>query len=333
MRENEILKINDQLGFHSSLKGLKELYDQGLLGVINGVGYPNPNRSHFRSMEIWHTATDSHKYDKHGWIGRYFDNCCTGSASPHHGVQIGSQLVQAFESRGSGGVCFPNPNTFSWKQGLGSNTTARFKALNALASNTHEHEEVVDYLQHVTADILLSSDAVHKASSYKRRSTSYPSGRFARDLKIVANMIAGGLPTRIYYVSLTGFDTHANQEGLHANLLNQFSSGISAFYKDIAQLQASRNVITICFSEFGRRVSENGSRGTDHGAAGPMFIIGDKVRAGMHGSYPTLSDLYQGDLKHTVDFRAVYSEVLNNWLQVRSEDVLDSQHEHLGFLI
>jgi uncharacterized protein (DUF1501 family) len=329
---DQLIKVDDYLALNPALKELQGLLDAGQLAVINGVGYPNPNRSHFRSMEIWHTAVDSDRVSDTGWVGRYFDNACTGSADPVAGINVGSQIPQAFDGEKGVGISFQNPTHFQYRSGTAGDSDSRFRQLNGVGEMRSESESTIDYLRHTTANVALSSDKVIAASRKTRNSAKYPNTPLGRDLKQVADLIAADLPTRIYYVSYTGFDTHANQPNQHSRLLATFSQAVAAFQRDLNRSGLSGRVTTMCFSEFGRRVKENASRGTDHGTAGPMFVIGDHVKAGMHGKYPSLTDLDKGDLKHGIDFRQVYATVLQKWFDLAPDKVLGRNFDALPIL-
>ncbi len=281
-----VLKLNDQLGFHPSLSGFKSLYDSGQLAVIQGVGYPNPNRSHFRSTEIWQTASDANRIERYGWLGRYFDNACAG-CDPTVAVNIGRQMPQAFAARKPVGVSLDNPQRY------------RFMAHDELAADEMETSEQAEY----------------------------PAGQLANSLKLVARLIGGGLPTRVFYVSQGGYDTHTNQSGAQERLLRELGDSVKAFMEDMKVQGNLGRVLVMTFSEFGRRVQENASGGTDHGSGGLMFVAGDRVRAGLLGSYPGLApaDLLNGDLRFNTDFRSVYAGVLESWLKTPSAPILGRQ--------
>jgi uncharacterized protein (DUF1501 family) len=335
IRGDDVLKVDEHYGFHTALKPLKSLYDDGALSVIHGVGYPNPNRSHFRSMEIWHTATDSDKFSRSGWVGRYFDNACSGAARKTAGVAVGPEPPQAFDGARGFGVAFEDADTFGWRAGPGGDTQEAFESLNRVdehAKPPRDGAPTVDFLRHVTAGMVLASEQVQEAAGRPRRAPEYPNSRVARDLRTVATMIAGGLPTRIYHVAFTGFDTHVNQANQHANLLTQFAGAVAAFQQDLKRLGAAGRVLTVAFSEFGRRVGENYGRGTDHGTAGPMFLIGDRIRPGTHGKVPSLTDLDRGDLKFHTDFRSVYATILDDWLGITPTKVLGRRFPTLDLL-
>ncbi|MCB2153861.1 DUF1501 domain-containing protein [bacterium] len=327
---SKILQLNDELGLHPSLAPLKELYDGGELAVVNGVGYPNPNRSHFRSMEIWQTASDSDRFLNSGWIGRYFDNCCNGTARPESAIHVGPERPQAFGGKMGVGVSFTDPERFEWQESLHADDQT-FRHLNKVGES-NDGDSTLDFLRHTTANAVLGSDSIQRALGRSESRATYPQSRIGNALRTVSSLIHGGLGTRIYCVSHTGFDTHANQAGQHERLLGQFAEALNAFQADLRAGGLDERVVTMCFSEFGRRVEENASGGTDHGTAGPMFIAGSRIQPGLHGIYPSLTDLDEGDLKHTVDFRDVYATILEGWLRTDSKLVLGREFNQLGVL-
>jgi uncharacterized protein (DUF1501 family) len=327
---DKVLKINGDIGLHPGLAAFKGLYDDGHAAIIQGVGYPNPNRSHFRSMEIWHTCSDSDKYEKYGWIGRYFDNECKGADSPASGVAFGSETPQAFNNRSGRGITFASPESFRWQPSArdksASAEMAAYRALNTVSADK------ADFLTRTAMNAQVTSDRVREiAASYKPKA-SYPENSLASNLRHIAGMIAGGLGSRIYYAQIGGFDTHTGQLERHARLMDQVAGGVAAFYNDLKAQGLADRVLLMTFSEFGRRVTENASAGTDHGVAGPLFIVGGSVKPGLYGKYPSLTDLDQGDLKASTDFRQVYATVLENWLAVKAEPILGRQFEKIPFV-
>ncbi len=313
LKKEGIVPIDDHVGLNAHMTELMRLYDSGNLAIVQGVGYPNPDRSHFRSMEIWHTASDSEEFLGAGWIGRYFDHNCSGSARPQAGVAIGKERPQAFDGDRGFGVAFEDPNRFGWEPGAGADTKETFARVNRPAGNG---EHTLDFLRHVTSSAILSSEEVGRAADSAGIQIPRRGRQPLHELDVVAGLIRGGLQTRVYYVSMSGFDTHANQFDQHNRLLEGVATSISQFQATLRRDGTAARVVTMVFSEFGRRVRENGSGGTDHGTAAPMFLLGDGVRPGLHGQAPSLSDLDGGDLKHTVDFRGVYAGVLERWLGV-----------------
>jgi uncharacterized protein (DUF1501 family) len=323
LEKDSLLKINDYVAFNKQLAGLKGVYDDGHLGVIQGIGYPNPDRSHFRSMEIWHTASDSDEFSSKGWIGHYFDHECSGSARPQVGLAFGKEQPQAFNGEKGFGVSLEDPSKFGWRPGKGIDTENNFAKINE--GGSPDSSSNIDFLRHVTSNAIMSSNEVQEAASKAGKDMPAQRGGkqpLNRTLAGVASLIKHELATRIYYVSIGGFDTHANQKGAHANLMTQVSQGLSEFQAQLKKDNTSGRVTTMIFSEFGRRVKENLSGGTDHGTAAPMFLMGENVNPGLHGAYPSLTDLDKGDLKFTTDFRSVYAAMLNDWFRVDSKTIL-----------
>jgi uncharacterized protein (DUF1501 family) len=358
LKAENILKLTDEVGLHGAMKGFKSLYDAGQLSVIQGVGYPNPNRSHFRSTEIWQTASDSERIEKNGWIGRYFDSACSG-ADPAVGVTIGNQLPEAFFAAKPKGIVFNNPQNYRF-QANGAATEESYKKLNELEMSSpqpdggpsmtpDEHSgdtpnsggsigmlpagmpmtggRAIDFISRTALDAQHSSDEIRGIAARVQNQAEYPGSQLGSSLKLVAKLIGGGLPTRIYYVSQGGYDTHTNQLNSQQRLLGDLADSVKSFVDDMKAQGNMSRVLVMTFSEFGRRVSENANGGTDHGAAAPMFIVGNKVKAGLLGQYPSLApqDLFQGDVKYNVDFRCAYAAVLENWLKTKSAPILGKQ--------
>jgi uncharacterized protein (DUF1501 family) len=351
--KEEILTIDHHVGLNPKLAGLKSLYEEGYLAIVQGVGYPNPNRSHFRSTEIWQTASDADRNETHGWLGRYFDNCCSG-ADPTVGVAIGGEMPEAFAARNPTGVTFSRPEQFRWRPsernaGHMSAEEIFFRQLNSfdeestpvatdgasigtLAGKAKSDLSTLDFLQRTALDAQLSSDKILAIARKYKSTTPYPQGQLAASLNIIARMIAGGLTTRVYYASQGGFDTHAGQFNAHGRLMTELNDAITAFIADLKQQGNFERVLLITFSEFGRRVAENANGGTDHGTAAPMFVLGGRVKPGLFGKHPSLTDLDHGDLKFNTDFRSVYGTVLDSWLNTPSQIVLGRKFPSLAIL-
>ena len=341
---DKVLKLDSYAGLNAKLTGLKSLFDEGHLSVVQGAGYPNPNRSHFRSTEIWQTASDADRNESEGWLGRYFDSCCAG-ADPTVGVAIGEETPQAFAAKTPTGITFSQPEQFRWRpsekaEGRMSAEESFFRELNgsagaeealaaseggsigAIPGKSKSDLSTIDFLTRTALDAQLSSDKILAITRKYKSNVPYPEGRLGASLSMIARMIAGGLPTRVYYASQGGFDTHASQVHAHERLMGELNGALSAFATDLRQQGNFDRVLLITFSEFGRRVVENANGGTDHGAAAPMFIVGGAVKPGLFGKYPSLSDLDHGDLKFNTDFRSVYGTVLDKWLDAPSQAVL-----------
>lgn len=343
MPAERVLKLTDHIGFHPGLVALKALYDAGHLAVMQGVGYPNPDRSHFRAMEIWQTASDADKVERYGWLGRYFDSACKG-ADPSVGLAVSSSLPQAFSAKEQKGIAFSNPEQYRWKaDGRDMAADAAFAQSNQvddfsggsigmLGGTTQSELSAMDYLQRTAVDAQVSSARVREIARRVKPGGDYPQSALARSLQLVARMIEGGMPTRIYYASQGGYDTHKDQLGSHARLMDDLGSSLAAFCRDLQAQGNFNRVVVMTFSEFGRRVQENASAGTDHGAAGPMFLVGGGIKPGLFGRSPSLTDLNRGDLKHQIDFRSVYATLLDQFLGGSSRTVLGRQYPILPFV-
>ncbi len=301
------------VGLNPAFEAFKELYDDGVASVIQGVGYPNPNRSHFTSMDIWHTAsTDA---SGNGWLGRYMDNQCNGTPHPEASIAIGRTAPLAMLGDVQKPVSFESEELFRW---LGESIHPTLEdpyhdITRAGAIDDVDPDSQLGFLMRTALDAQVSSDRIREA--VKRQPLApYDRNNLAQQLRVVAAMIRDGMATRVYYVSMGGFDTHANQAGQHARLLREVGGALRSFHRDLKAQGNSGRVMTMVFSEFGRRVAQNASGGTDHGTAAPMYLVGDMVRPGLLGDHPSLTDLDGGDLKYNVDFRSVYSAVLKNWM-------------------
>lgn len=348
-KPDQVLKINDYLGLHPNLAALKSLYDDGMMSIVQGVGYPNPNRSHFRSMDIWHSGQPEIESPSSGWLGRYFDNACTG-CDPHVGVSIGENVPMAMKGSRITPLSFEKPENYRYN----GRDRKRYEKLNEIDNTSPSTqpttpiavrpdsardkkkieiatgEEQLQFLTRTAMDAQVSSDTILKITRDYQTTSKYPGNEYGQGLRTIAAMIAGGLPTRVYYVSLGGFDTHANQGNRHSQLMQQFAAGVEAFWADMKKQENTDRVLMMTFSEFGRRVEQNASGGTDHGAAAPMFFMGRGVKPGVIGKHPSLTQLDQGDLRYEIDFRSAYSTVLQNWLDSPSKPVLGQQFKTLS---
>jgi uncharacterized protein (DUF1501 family) len=341
---DKILKLDSEIGLNPRLNGLKSLYDSGRLAIVQGVGYPNPNRSHFRSTEIWQTASDANRVESEGWLGRYFDNCCNGAA-PTVGVAISEQSPQAFSAKIPIGVTLSQPGQFRWKASTGADgkplteeeafyrqliggaeekpsVATEGNSISSLPGKIQNDATTEDFLRRTALDAQLSSDKILAIARKYKSNVPYPQSPLGASLNLIGRMIAGGLATRVYYASQGGFDTHAGQIGSHDRLMTVINDAITAFVADLKQQGNFERVLLMTFSEFGRRVAENANNGTDHGTAAPMFLLGGRVKPGLFGKQPSLTDLDNGDLKFNIDFRSVYASVLDNWLRAPSQLVL-----------
>ena len=316
IKKEEVLKLNKELGLNPVMKGLKSLYDDGLVSIINNVGYPNPDRSHFRSMDIWHTASDSSEYWSTGWLGRYLDHYCT-DRQPYHALEVDDTLSLALKGSNQSGFAASNPKK------LKKATSNTFHQAIVQHHHDHDHAENIAYLYKTLIDTQNSANYLHQQSRIYKSRIEYPQNRFARDLKQIAELIVAGTDTKVYYANIGGFDTHVNQKNQQERLLKGYADAIQAFVKDLKQNSRLEDTLIMTFSEFGRRVKQNASRGTDHGTANNLYLIGGKLnKAGIFNEAPNLVDLDGGDLKYTIDFRQVYATILDKWLDVDAKMVL-----------
>jgi uncharacterized protein (DUF1501 family) len=318
---DKVLRVSDTLGLHPACAGLQRLFHDGKLAVVEGVGYPNPNRSHFRSTEIWETASGSGDFLDTGWVGRFLDNACSGAPSEDRDpLAIHANTPNGEPPTLVGAHPHPTFGLAAYGGGRGGSEESRRMLETDLVAN--EPDDNVGFLRQTLMDTLVTEVRVQKILGGYRPEAVYPINPFAASLRSVAALVAGDLPTRVYFVTLSGFDTHVNQAATQARLLGVLSEGLAAFQEDLQAHHLDGQVVTMTFSEFGRRPLENESRGTDHGTAAPLFVLGSRVRGGLLGSAPRLDLPPNQDLSYSTDFRSVYSTILDRWLGCPSETVL-----------
>jgi uncharacterized protein (DUF1501 family) len=334
---NQVLRLNDDLGLHPSLTGLKRLHENRQLAVVQGVGYPNPNRSHFESMAIWHTARLDSDAGTPGWLSRCLDRRDTGAGGDVPALHVSRELLPQSLYGGQRHVpSLDNLEQFRRRLGLPDGPEARSQraALDDIAGRPRGQPGSL--LQFVERSALITYTSSARLEGVLRDGGvggNYPEFfGLARRLKLIAQLIKAGLQTSIYYTQLGGFDTHANQLNTHANLLREVGDSLQAFVNDLGASRHGERVVVLVFSEFGRRLAENGSAGTDHGTAAPVLLLGRGVRPGPHGPNPNLRDLHDGDPQHAIDFRRVYATLLDQWLGGPAEAVLDGRFEALPVL-
>jgi uncharacterized protein (DUF1501 family) len=336
--KNKIHKLDDYHGLHPSLGGFAKLVEDGRLGIVQGVGYANPNRSHFESMDIWHTARREPQGRSVGWLGRYLDATAkqdnAGSGPGAHSDVPALHLGGGQQPLALAALDVHAPSIRSLEQfKLQDGGDRRLgEAIERLSATPRPGEDpLLSFVQSNTAAALASSRRMQEALGKYTPAAKYPGTKLAGSLSTVAQLIDAGLSTRIYYVALDGFDTHSEQADAHASLLAELGNAVKALIDDLAGHDHADRVLVMSFSEFGRRVRENASRGTDHGAAAPMFLSGGKVKPGLIGKHPSLADLDGdpggGDLKHHTDFRQVYAAVLRNWLGWSADEILGSEYD------
>ncbi|KAB1157845.1 DUF1501 domain-containing protein [Flavobacterium luteum] len=295
--KNEVISSNKGMAFHPALKDFATMQQNGDLTIIQNVGYPEPNRSHFRSQEIWQTATASNAYLNNGWLGRYLDLQCT-EHQPTAGVNFDNIDNLSLKGNEPNSITVKDPNRFKIKNN--SDDTVK------LSDNPQ-----LDFVRKVAYSVAEGSDDIQKALAKSTSETSYPKTGLGKNLEWIARLIKGNLNSKVYYTSQNGYDTHDNQIKIQQRNLTELNDAIFSFYSELKKAQLLQNVTLVVFSEFGRRVKDNGS-GTDHGTAAPMFIIGGGNKESIIGNNPNLADLDNGDLKYEVDFRSVYASLLQH---------------------
>ena len=333
IKDDEMIVVDEEIAFHPSMAALKGMWDQGKMAVIHGVGYENSPRSHFRSMDIWHTC-EPDKVGTEGWLGRATRDLDPNKENVLTSVNFGNGLPRALALPGVSVASVSDLSTYGILTGLEADQRAaaleRFGRMYAPAVGTGF---VMDYLSQTGLDALKGADILRTAPDKYTSSVEYAASPIARKMRDIAQVHLAGFGTRIFYTQHSSFDTHASQLGMHSQLLKEVSESVSDFYQDLAEHDAADNVVVFLFSEFGRRVHDNGS-GTDHGAAGACFAIGDPVVAGYHGEYPSrkAEDLQFGDLVPNHDFRGVYSTLLEDWLGLEASSIVGGNFEKLSFI-
>ncbi len=321
--ESEVVPLNERIGLHPAFAKVKSLIDAGQFAIIQGVGYPNPNRSHFRSMEIWQTANPD-RVEGTGWLGRYLDTLPESARNPLIGITLGRENPVAMNGQKVSVPCVASLEDF---KSLAGEQAEALRAVYAV------QEQKTAPVRTATLKALDAAEMIRAKLGQYRSAVEYPRTPFAQALQQIAQLVAANTGTRVFYCSTGGFDTHAQQARTHATLLQNVAEGLSAFWADLQAMGKADKVLVLAFSEFGRRVAENGSAGTDHGAAAPMFAIGKKVQAGLLGEHPPLNDLQDGDLRYHIDFRSVYAAVLEDWLDADSQAVLGGKFAKMSLIL
>ena len=324
--KKDLIKVTDDLGFNKSLAPLKNLYDQGYLSIINNVGYPNPNRSHFRATDIWQTASSANEYLDTGWVGRYIDRY---GKMPYSGIEIDDSLSLIMKGETMNGIATKNPRV------LFNNTqTPYFKKVLSHQSDQHLSEHNLGYLYKTMIEAKSSAKYIYETSKTYKSKQEYPNNAFGKQLKTTAEFINSNIKSKVYYVSMGGFDTHANQADRQKRLLSTYSESMEVFVNELKQNDTFKDTLILTFSEFGRRVQQNAAGGTDHGAANNVFIIGENLKSkGFYNELPDLANLdANGDIIHTVDFRSVYATILEKWLRVDDAVILNKSFGKLDFI-
>lgn len=319
--QGDVLRLNDQVGLNPNMKSFKAMFDRGEVAVIQGVGYPKPDHSHFRSQEIWQTA-DPEGYSATGWIGRYLDAASLPKDNLFNAVAVSPVLPELFGSRT---IDVPALDGNLRGYGLASDRKAGgAAAFRSMLSDTTQpfSSPYLGKVAEIEVNAQRGSEELPKLVANYKTDAQYPATNIGRSLALAAQMIGSQIGTRIIYVTHGSFDTHTNQKATQDRLLEQFSDAVAAFYADLASHGNDKRVLAMTFSEFGRRVAENASRGTDHGEAAPVFMIGGSIKGGVYANHPSLDDLDNGDVKYTTDFRSVYATVIEKWLGRSSQGII-----------
>lgn len=328
--KSDVLPLADGLGFHPSLRAFSELLESQRLAIVQGVGYDNPNRSHFESMDIWHTCQRKDETRTDGWLGRYLDQQQANAGTDPMALHLGAEKQPfALMSRV---VRTPSIRSLDQFRLRGAEDAEFRKAVQELAEYRRESSnDLLSFVQSSTSSAITASERLSAMKQAGKSSVTWPESPLAQQLQTVSRLIQSGLTTSIYYVTLNGFDTHSQQPDLHAALLRQLGEAVAALLNELKESGDSARTAVLCFSEFGRRVEENASDGTDHGTAGPMFLAGESVQPGLIGQHPSLDSLVEGDLRHHTDFRQVYAAVIRDWFQcVSSDEILKGHFEPIN---
>jgi uncharacterized protein (DUF1501 family) len=304
--KDKVLGKNKGMGFHPALKDFATMQQNGHLSVIQNVGYPEPNRSHFRSQEIWQTASNTNEYLSEGWLGRYLDIHCH-EHQPTAGINLDAIDNLSLKGKQPNSITVKDPNRFKVRKDSDEKQT--------LSDNPQ-----LDFVRKIANSVTEGSDEIQKALANSKSEITYPKSGLSKNLEWMARLIKGNLNSKVYYTSLNGFDTHDNQVNSHARVLGELNDAVFSFYNDLKEANLLQNITIVVFSEFGRRVKDNGN-GTDHGTAAPMFIIGGNNKGTIIGNNPNLEDLDKGDLKYEIDFRSVYSSLLENKLSFNPKNI------------
>ncbi|HEX6799925.1 MAG TPA: DUF1501 domain-containing protein [Ktedonobacterales bacterium] len=337
--QSQVLDLDGRLGMHPALKALQPLWQQNKVAIVEGVGYPNPNLSHFASMDIWQTL-DLNGQGAQGWLGKYVAGLVDQDGHPFQSLAAGTTLPTALRALNADVPTVSNPAAYKLLPDPGAAASGQVSAAEARIQtllklyNTYPRSAPYAALLDATAQSAVdgAKQLASVVSTYKPAVT-YPTSNFAKGLQVLTEVIVQGLGLRVGYVTLGGFDTHASQADTQTKLLTDLAEGVSAFLADLAAHNATQNVVVMTWSEFGRRVEENGNEGTDHGTAAPLFVVGDSVQGGIYGEPPDLNQLDDaGNLIFTTDFRAIYATVLDRWLGAPSTAVLGGSFDDQGFL-
>ena len=325
IKSSEVLKLDKGLGLNPAMTRFNQLYQDGYVSILNSVGYPNPNRSHFRSMDIWHTAVDSNKYSKTGWLGRYMDAHCDNS---HAMLELDSQLSLSMHGRKRNGLALENSQSL-----YKSLRAPYFKRVIDAAESSSLDEDNQGYLYKTLIQTNQSAKYLAETHTVKSTKIDFPATKLGRKLGQVAQFIQSGFSTQVYYVSHNGFDSHANQRRSQDKLLKDYSDAVFSLVQSLRRAGEFENTLIMTFSEFGRRVKENGSAGTDHGKANNLFLLGSNLnKPGIYNPGADLINLDKGDISHNIDFRNVYWDIIGEWFEKDPSQVISKSFNSLNII-
>ena len=325
IKKTDAIRLNTEAGLNPNLEAVAELYHQGDLAILNSVGYSNPDRSHFRSMDIWQSASKSSDYIDTGWIGRYIEQQKDKGAAALKAIEMDDVLSLALKGSAISGLAAKDPARL-YRQSVDP-------FMKSLVQNHSHEDETVEYLYSTLASTMSHASDIYRNSLASPSKAAYPSTEFGRNLKTIASLINSDISTKVYYVSIGSFDTHFNQKNRQDRLLKEFNDGLKTFVADLKSNNRFNDVLIMTFSEFGRRVKQNASNGTDHGTANNMFFIGGGLKQkGLLNEMPDLARLTDGDLVHKVDFKQVYATILEKWLHADAAEILNEKFGLLNFI-
>jgi uncharacterized protein (DUF1501 family) len=327
IKRGDALTLTDDVGINPSLKAIKQMYDDGHVSIINGVGYPHPDRSHFRSMDIWQSGSTSADIVTSGWLGRYLDHACADcNAHNAMAIEVDDTLSLAMKGENNKAIAVRDINRF--------HEAAANNYFKKLAAHSDEHDaHLAGYLYKTLRETTSAADYIYDQSKIYTSTQTYPDTQIGKRMKTIGSLIISGSETQVYYVSHGSFDTHVNQTDRQNKLFEQLDGALASLVSDLKANGRFDDVLIMTFSEFGRRVAQNASNGTDHGTASNMFFIGGGLKkAGLYNDIPSLSDLDEGDLVYNTDFKQVYATVLNNWLQADPQGILQKKYDLLSFI-
>ncbi len=327
IQREKALQLTQEAGLHPELTSFKALYDEGNLAILNNVGYPNPDRSHFRSMDIWQSASASSEFKNTGWLGRWLDEQCAQCDKPTQALEIDDMLSLALSGERMKGIALKDPAR------LYNDCQDPFFRQILQMGNKPPAGDAGSYLYQVMAETISGAGYIFEQSKLHAGNAVYPNSEIGKNLKTIASLICSDINTRVYYLSLGSFDTHVNQEDRQRKLFSEMNEAVQSFVADLKSNHRFDQVLMMTFSEFGRRVSQNASGGTDHGTANNMFLIGGGLKkAGLLNDMPDLSHLSEGDLRYLLDFKNVYATVLKKWLGADDGKILGGTFDYLDFI-